>query len=198
MKIQSNSGKGVSVPPARAERESPQNTAPARSTRTQHHGAALIQRQIVSVVEPESPHMTLPLATARQILDAALAAASDMTLRPLAIAILDERGCLVAYAAQDGSSLMRGDIARGKAYGAVAMGIGSRAIFKRAQEQPFFVDAMNTMANGALVPLPGGVLIRDASGALVGAIGISGESSDNDERCAVAAIAVAGLVAETG
>ena len=142
--------------------------------------------------------MTLTLDIARRILDAALAKSIELKLKPLAIAVLDPRGCMVAFAAQDGTSLLRGEVARGKAYGALALGIGSRAIFKRAQEQAFFVDAVNTLAQGAIVPVPGGVLIRDSAGALVGAAGISGDTSDNDELCALAGIAAAGLVADVG
>ena len=142
--------------------------------------------------------MTITLDIARTILDAALAKSVELKLKPLAIAVLDPRGCMVAFAAQDGTSLLRGEVARGKAYGALALGIGSRAIFKRAQEQAFFVDAVNTLAQGAIVPVPGGVLIRDSTGALVGAAGISGDTSDNDELCALAGIAVAGLVADVG
>ena len=142
--------------------------------------------------------MTITLDIARTILDAALAKSVELKLKPLAIAVLDPRGCMVAFAAQDGTSLLRGEVARGKAYGALALGIGSRAIFKRAQEQAFFVDAVNTLAQGAIVPVPGGVLIRDSTGALVGAAGISGDTSDNDELCALAGIAAAGLVADVG
>lgn len=142
--------------------------------------------------------MNLTLETARRILDTALAKSTELKLKPLAIAVLDTRGCLVAFAAQDGTSLLRGEVARGKAYGALALGIGSRAIFKRAQEQAFFVDAVNTLAQGAIVPVPGGVLIRDGAGMLVGAVGISGDTSDNDELCALAGIAAAGLSADVG
>ena len=142
--------------------------------------------------------MTITLDIARRILDAALAKSVELKLKPLAIAVLDPRGCMVAFAAQDGTSLLRGEVARGKAYGALALGIGSRAIFKRAQEQAFFVDAVNTLAQGAIVPVPGGVLIRDSTGALVGAAGISGDTSDNDELCALAGIVAAGLVADVG
>ncbi|MBR1221333.1 heme-binding protein [Bradyrhizobium sp. U87765 SZCCT0131] len=140
----------------------------------------------------------LKLDTALIILNTALSTAADKKLNPLAVAVLDARGCIKAAVAQDGTSLLRNDIAHGKAYGALALGIGSRAIFKRANEQPYFVDAVNTLARGAIVPVPGGVLIKDASGALVGAIGISGDTSDNDEACAVAGIAAAGLTAVTG
>jgi uncharacterized protein GlcG (DUF336 family) len=142
--------------------------------------------------------MTLTLAVARRILDTALETAAKLSLKPLAIAVLDERGVMIAFAAQDGSSLLRGEIARGKAYGSLALGIGSRAIFTRAQAQAFFVDSVNTLAQGAIIPVPGGVLIRDGSGKLLGAIGVSGDSSDNDEKCAVAAIEAAGLQHETG
>jgi uncharacterized protein GlcG (DUF336 family) len=142
------------------------------------------------------PDLTLDIA--RKILDAALAEAAAKKIKPLVVTVLDARGCVKALAAQDGTSLMRGEIAHGKAYGALALGMGSRAIFTRAQEQPYFVDAVNTLAQGRMVPVPGGVLIHDASGALLGAIGISGDTSDNDEMCAVAGIAAAGLKATTG
>jgi uncharacterized protein GlcG (DUF336 family) len=140
----------------------------------------------------------LALDTARTILDAALAKSGELRLKPLVITVLDARGCVKASAAQDGTSLMRGEIAHGKAWGALALGMGSRAIFQRAQEQPYFVDAVNTMARGALVPVPGGVLIQDQAGALLGAIGISGDTSDNDEACALAGIVAAGLKANAG
>lgn len=144
--------------------------------------------------------MRLTLAAARTILDVALAKAAELKLKPLAVSVLDDRGALVAFVAQDGTSLMRGDVARGKAYGALALGMGSRAIFKRAQDpgQAPFVNAVNTLAGGAIVPVPGGVLIRDGSGAVVGAAGISGDTSDNDEACALAGIAAAGFVGDTG
>jgi uncharacterized protein GlcG (DUF336 family) len=122
----------------------------------------------------------------------------EMKFKPMVITVLDARGCVKATIAQDGTSLMRGEVAHGKAYGALAMGLGSRALLKRAEEQPFFIDAVNTMARGALIPVPGGVLIHDASGSLLGAIGISGDTSDNDEIAAVAGIEAAGLKASTG
>ena len=140
----------------------------------------------------------LTLDVARKILDAALAEATAKKIKPLVVTVLDARGCVKALAAQDGTSLMRGEIAHGKAYGALALGIGSRAIFTRAQEQPYFIDAVNTLAQGRMVPVPGGVLIHDTSGALLGAIGISGDTSDNDEICALAGIAAAGLNANAG
>ena len=140
----------------------------------------------------------LTLAVARKICDAALAKCRDMKLKPMSITVLDARGCVKASLAEDGTSLMRNEIAFGKAYGALSLGMGSRAIFKRANEQPYFVDAISTMTKGAMIPVPGGVLIQDKSGALLGAIGISGDTSDNDETACVAAIEAAGLAASTG
>jgi uncharacterized protein GlcG (DUF336 family) len=142
--------------------------------------------------------MPLNLTTARTLIDAALAEGASRKLKPLAVAVLDARGCMIAFAAQEGTSLLREQIARGKASGALALGLGSRALFKRAQEQPYFIDAVNSLAGGALIPVPGGVLVRDAGGALLGAVGISGDTSDNDEACCLAGIAAAALVAETG
>ena len=140
----------------------------------------------------------LTLETARKILHGALAKADEMKLKPMAMVVLDVRGSLKAAVTQDGASLMRSEVAHGKAYGALALGMGSRAIFKRANEQPYFIDAMNTMARGALVPVPGGVLIKDSNGKLLGAFGLSGDTSDNDEICAVAAIEAAALKADAG
>lgn len=138
------------------------------------------------------------LDVALRILDAVLAKAGALNLKPIAAAVYDARGCLKSFAAQDGTSLMRAEVAQSKAYGALALGMGSRAIFKRAQEQAYFVDAVNTLAQGRIVPVPGGVLIRDAAGTLIGAVGVSGDTSDNDEACCLAGIAAAGLTAETG
>lgn len=140
----------------------------------------------------------LTLDAARKIVDAALAKGAEKQLNPLAVAVLDARGSLKAFAAQDGTSLKRGDVAHGKAHGALALGMGSRALFKRAQEQAYFIGAVNTMLQGALVPLPGGVLILDAGGGVIGAVGISGDTSDNDETCAIAGIEAAGLAANAG
>ena len=139
----------------------------------------------------------LTLDVARKILDAALAKGVEKKLKPLVVTVLDVRGCTKITAAQDGTSLMRAEIAHGKAYGALAMGMGSRALFQRSQEQPSFIGAMNGLAHGALVPVPGGVLIQDGS-VLLGAVGISGDTSDNDEICAIAGIEAAGLKASPG
>jgi uncharacterized protein GlcG (DUF336 family) len=139
----------------------------------------------------------LTLDIARKILDAALAKGIEKKLKPLVVTVLDVRGCVKITAAQDGTSLMRAEIAHGKAYGALAMGMGSRALFQRAQEQAYFIGAVNTLAHGRMVPVPGGVLIQDGS-TLLGAVGISGDTSDNDEACAIAGIEAAGLKANPG
>jgi uncharacterized protein GlcG (DUF336 family) len=139
----------------------------------------------------------LNLATAASILKAALVTADQAKLKPLAVTVLDSRGCVKVSAAQDGVSLLRSQIAHGKAYGALAMGMGSRALFERAQEQSYFITAVNTLAGGNLVPVPGGVLIL-SEGELLGAIGISGDTSENDESCAASAVTAAGLKPDTG
>jgi uncharacterized protein GlcG (DUF336 family) len=140
----------------------------------------------------------LTLDVARKILDTALAKGVEKKLKPLVVAVLDARGCVKASAAQDGTSLLRGEIAHGKAYGALAMGMGSRALFQRAQEQAYFINAVNTLAQGRMVPVPGGVMILDDNGTLLGAVGVSGDTSDNDEICAIAGIEAAGLKANAG
>ncbi len=140
---------------------------------------------------------TLTLDTARTILSAALAKGAELKLKPLTVAVLDSGGALLALERQDGASRMRPDIAIGKANGAVQMGMGSRALWKRAEEQPYFIQSMNALAGGSLVPVPGGVLIR-RDGAIVGAVGITGDTSDNDETAAVAGIEAAGLTADKG
>jgi uncharacterized protein GlcG (DUF336 family) len=139
----------------------------------------------------------LTLDVARKILDSALAKGVEKKLKPLVVSVLDARGCVKVTAAQDGTSLLRNEIAHGKAFGALAMGLGSRALFQRAQEHPYFINAVNTLAQGRMVPVPGGVLIYNGD-VLLGAVGISGDTSDNDEACAVAGIEAAGLKANVG
>lgn len=139
----------------------------------------------------------LTLDHARTILDTALATGRDKGFKPLAVVVLDARGALKAFAAQDGTSLRRGEVARGKADGALALGVGSRALAKMAAERPAFVAAATHAVGGSLVPVPGGVLVV-SGGEVVGAVGVSGDLSDNDEICAVAGIEAAGLAADTG
>lgn len=140
----------------------------------------------------------LTLAQAQTILSAALAHARANHFQTLAVAVLDARGALKAFAAEDGTALKRDQIARGKAHGAVAMGVGSRALHRMAGERPHFIEGLHSAVDGPMVPVPGGVLVRDAAGALLGAVGISGDNSDNDEAAALAGIAAAGLVGDPG
>jgi uncharacterized protein GlcG (DUF336 family) len=138
----------------------------------------------------------LPHAT--KIVDKALEHGRTLSLPPLTVAVLDAAGCLVSFKREDGSSLLRPEIAQAKAFGALAMGIGSRAIAQRASVAPAFVSAVNALAGGRLIPVPGGVLIRSRSKAIIGAVGITGANSDQDEACAVAGIVAAGFTADTG
>lgn len=141
----------------------------------------------------------LTLDAARTIVAKALGTARERGLKPLAVVVYDARGALKCVEVEDGTSLRRAEIACGKANGALALGLGSRAIHARAEAQPYFVAAVSHITGpAALVPVPGGVLIRSGEGRLLGVIGISGDTSDNDEICAVAGIEAAGLVAETG
>lgn len=140
----------------------------------------------------------MKLNIAQQIIAATQADALRRGLKPLAIVVLDARGAVKAAAVADDVSLKRFEIAHGKAHGAIAIGIGSRGLHKRALEQPYFIAAMSHIVGGPLVPVPGGVLIRDAAGLLLGAIGVSGDTSDNDEVVALAGLAAVGLVGDTG
>jgi uncharacterized protein GlcG (DUF336 family) len=140
----------------------------------------------------------LTLQQAQVIVTAALAHARGRKFQPLAVAVLDARGVLKTYAAEDGTSLKRAEIAIGKAHGAISLGMGSRAIAKAAADRPQFVAAVTHAVGGSLIPVPGGVLLRAEGGAIIGAVGISGDTSDNDEAAALAGIAAAGLKADPG
>ncbi len=135
---------------------------------------------------------------ASTIVDQALAHGRAMGLPPLTVAVLDAAGCLVAFKREDGSSLLRPEIAQAKAWGTLGMGMGGRALQQRASVAPAFMAAVNTLADGRMIPVPGGVLIREANNAIVGAVGITGAVSEQDEACAVAGIEAAGYVADTG
>jgi uncharacterized protein GlcG (DUF336 family) len=140
----------------------------------------------------------LNLHTATTISNHALALGRELSAAPLTVAVLDAGGHLISLQREDGASLLRPQIAIAKAWGAVALGKGSRAIAADAQQRPAFIGALNNLADGKLVPAAGGVLIRDARGAVIGAIGITGDTSDIDEQCAVGAVQAAGLKADAG
>lgn len=139
----------------------------------------------------------LTLDAARRIIAVTREAGQEAGLKPLSVIVLDAGGHALAFEREDGASNMRFQIAHGKAYGALSVGTGSRALFERAQAQPFFVQALNGLAGGAVVPVPGGVLIRDPeSGDVVGAVGVTGDTSDNDEAAALKGIEAAGFKGE--
>ncbi len=140
----------------------------------------------------------LTLALASTIIDAALAHGRNAGFEPLSVAVLDPGGHLIAFKREDGSGILRFDIAFGKAWGALGMGFGSRELAARAAANPAFIGAIAMASGGRVVPVPSGVLVRDAEGEVIGAAGISGDTSDNDESCAVAGIEAAGLRAQTG
>jgi uncharacterized protein GlcG (DUF336 family) len=138
----------------------------------------------------------LTLVNAQAIVTAALARSREKSFAPMVVAVLDARGVLKAYAAEDGSALRRADIAIGKAHGALSMGVGSRTLGKRAEERPHFIAAVTHAVGGSLVPVAGGVLIRGDDNSIIGAVGVSGDTSDNDEAAALAGITAAGLTAD--
>ena len=142
--------------------------------------------------------MSIRLEQAKALVDASLVEARKLNLKPISVIVLDDRGALVAAASEDGVSAMRAKIAHGKANAAIALGLGTRALMNRAEQQAYFIQAMNGLAGGDFVPVPGGLLLRDASGNLLGAVGISGDTSDNDEAAALGAIATTDLAGETG
>ncbi len=142
--------------------------------------------------------MSVTLAQASTIIDVALKVARDQKQMPQTIIVLDAGGHVVCAKREDGSGIIRYDIAFGKAYGALGMGWGSRTSMERAAQNPNFFAAVEAASGGRLVPNPGGVLIRDAANVIVGAVGISGDTGDNDEIIAIAGIEAAGLKADPG
>jgi uncharacterized protein GlcG (DUF336 family) len=137
----------------------------------------------------------LSLSKASEIVDAALARARSENFDPLAVAVLDAGGHLVAYKREDGAGIVRFDIAFGKAWGSLGMGFGTRELAERAVKNPGFITVLASVSGGRMVPSPGGVLILDEAGSVIGAVGISGDLGDNDELCAIAGIETAGLAA---
>ncbi len=141
----------------------------------------------------------LDLATAQKILTTALAEARSKKMLPLSVIVFDARGAIKAAASEDGTSLRRYEIAYGKGYGTLTLGLGGRELEKRAQARPYFFTGLATTGPGmACVPAAGGVLIKNAEGKLLGAVGVSGDTSDNDELAALAGINSVGLKADTG
>jgi len=140
--------------------------------------------------------VTLSLKTAEIIVDEVLASARRESLLPITVVVLDGGGKPIAMKSEDGSGLLRFDIAFGKAWGALGMGISSRLIRDRLSARPTFQNALASASDGQLIPVPGGVLIEDTDGYTLGAVGVSGDTSEKDEFCAIRAIHKAGFVSE--
>lgn len=140
----------------------------------------------------------LTLEKANSIITSALAKASELKLKPLAVSVFDAGGHLKAFQKQDGTSILRFEIASGKAFGALAVGSGSRWLNNQAKERPHFLEGLSNVSGGKIVPVPGGVLIKNSSNDIIGAVGISGDTSDNDELAAITGIETNGFTADAG
>ena len=138
------------------------------------------------------------LEKANLMIQNAINKAREIKINPIMVVLLDHRGAIKACLGEDGVSSLRFKIAHGKANGAFQMGMGSRALFNRAEQQAYFINAVNALTDGALVAVPGGVLIRDKNNNILGALGISGDTSDNDEIAAIAGIESVGHIADIG
>jgi uncharacterized protein GlcG (DUF336 family) len=138
----------------------------------------------------------ISIRKARQIVKGTLARGREMELKPLSVIVLDAGGHVKAFEREDGAAPGRFAIAQGKAYGAVMLGMAGTAQMARAEQQAYFMDAINGVFGGQVVPVPGGVLVRDKKGAVIGAVGVTGDTSDNDAEAALAGLALAQLEGE--
>jgi uncharacterized protein GlcG (DUF336 family) len=136
----------------------------------------------------------LTLAQSNDLIAAALAKGAELRLKPLTVTVHDAGGNLIACQRQDGASNMRVKLASGKACGALALGVSSRTIGDMALDRPHFVAAVDSMCEGGMVPAAGGVIVADSAGVILGAVGVTGDTSDHDEACALAGIAAIGLL----
>lgn len=140
--------------------------------------------------------MTISLNKARTIIRKTLAKGREMEFKPLSVVVLDAGGHVQAFEREDGASPGRFGIAHGKAHGAIMLGIPSSAQMARAETQAYFINAVNGVYDGKLVPVPGGILLRDKKGAVIGAVGVTGDTSENDVIAGVAGIEAAGLISD--
>ena len=138
------------------------------------------------------------LESANLIADKALQKARELKFAPMTVAVLDAGGQMKVLKREDHASLLRPEIALGKAWGVLGMGFGGRELARRAEQMPMFFTALNAMSDGRMVPVAGGVLIRNSEGQVIGSVGIRGDTSDNDEICAVYGVEAAGLTPDTG
>lgn len=138
----------------------------------------------------------ITLRKARTIIRGILAKGREMELKPLSVVVLDTGGHVKAFEREDGAAPGRFAIAQGKAYGSVMLGMAGKAQMARAEQQAYFMAAVNGLYGGQVIPVPGGVLVKDKRGNIVGAVGVTGDTSDNDAEAAIAGITAAGLEAE--
>lgn len=140
--------------------------------------------------------MAISLRKARVIIRETLKKGRELELKPLSVVVLDAGGNVQAFEREDGAAPGRFAVAHGKAYGSVMLGMAGTAQMARAEQQPYFIGAVNGLLGGQMIPVPGGVLIRDGKGRVLGAVGVTGDSSDNDAAAASVGIEAANLVAE--
>ena len=140
--------------------------------------------------------MSVSLRKARTVIRKAFDKGAEMGLKPLSVVVLDAGGHVLAFERQDGAAPGRFAIAHGKAYGAVMLGMAGTAQMARAEQQPYFMAAVNGVYGGQVIPVPGGVLLRSAKGVVIGAVGVTGDTSDNDAIAAMAGIEAANLIGE--
>ncbi len=140
----------------------------------------------------------LTLAKSLKIISAAFSRGKDLGLKPLAVVVLDTGGHVKAFQRQDGASMLRFEIASGKAYGCLAVGAGGRWLQAQAESRPHFIEGLTAVSGNRILAVRGGVLVKDPTGDIVGAVGVSGDTSDNDEICAIAGIEGAEFLAEAG
>lgn len=140
----------------------------------------------------------LTLAAASTIVDEALAYGRAHKLKPMAVAVLDAGGHMLAFKREENAGILRREIAEGKAWGVLGMGYGGREFVKRNAIRPTFYTALAVASQGRIMPVAGGVLIRNAEGDIIGSVGVTGDTEDNDDACALAGIAAANLIADTG
>lgn len=140
----------------------------------------------------------LPLAKANKIIREALKKGREQSMRPLTVVVLDAGGHMVAMQREDNSSVLRPEVAQGKAFGCIAVGVGSRWLNAQAETRPHFLEGLSNVSGGKIIAVPGGVLIKTKTGEIIGAVGITGDTSDNDEIAAIAGVEAAQYVADTG
>ena len=140
----------------------------------------------------------IELNDAIKIAEAAIQKSKEKNLKPISVVVLDVRGSMRVCLNQDGTSINRHKIAHGKANAALLWGTGTRAIADRAEKQAYFINSVCNLMNGDFIPVPGGIIIKDKEDNIIGAVGISGDLSDNDEIAGVAGIKAAGFKADTG